>query len=246
MGITRGYPSTHGHSHVPSPNISYAVIRLINGGNIAPFFRGRSSTARRVMQIFLLFACYADPTLVRGFGFRPSLCSLAPQALEVEGNHCTLSDATPYPCCELSTAMWCSIFQHYWRYSRALKRAQTNHIRMYSAWSRLFVVPILLFIILYYSFNIQGSSLSELTEGFTMIIPLGLLILSRVLQIVITEQYIALVDRIRLTRLTAHDGHIYDQGQQERCAGRAKYIRRFLVSERFGNLIYGIVRRVHL
>ena len=152
------------------------------------------------MQIVLLFACYTDlalwcMALILG---RLYLC---PEELSGEGFQCINGEATPYLL--ILNLVWpgaafFSIFGGILVHSSELK---TNQIRMYSSWSRLFVVPILLLTIFYFYFNIQGLSVTETAQqkGMLLIDIIGLMALSRALQIVITEQYIALVDRIRLT-----------------------------------------------
>jgi hypothetical protein len=179
-------------------DFTYYMVRLVNGANITPFRRGRS-TARRIMQILLLVGCYLDLILwsmALVFG-KPSLC---PHEVAGEGFQCEGGQATPY----LLTlnlvwpgAAFFSIIGGIFVHSSELK---VNQIRMYSAWSRLFVIPIALFIFFYFYFNYRGLTSDEKgkTSAFMVEVAAGMVI-SRLVQIVVTEQYIALVDRIRLT-----------------------------------------------
>ena len=118
------------------------------------------------MQIFLIICLLCRPrTLVHGFSFRQTLClPQGPQALEVAGNTCSLSDATPYlltvnlawPCGAAFSALL-EVFSCTQASSKRIIFACMVH----GAGCLLYQY---FFAILYHSFNTQGSSLTEVSQ----------------------------------------------------------------------------------
>jgi hypothetical protein len=179
----------------------YYLVRLVNGANTQPLFGKKSTTARRVMQVVLFVSCCLDLvlfSLVLIFG-RIYLC---PHPNTGEGYQCAeRNESMPYLVTLMMVwpgAAFISSVGGIFIHSSQLK---TNWLRMYSAWSRLCTAPVILFIFFFFYFNfgeIDMEGAKKLTQQLLVNVA-GLMVVSRILQITITDQYIALAERIRWT-----------------------------------------------
>jgi hypothetical protein len=190
----------------------YLLLRLFFGANISPLGRQYGFYARRGMNVLLFVLCCGDLclfTLVAIIG-RLYLC---PPTETYHGTQQQCLDSQSNPYILLLIFVWpgAVLFSSIGGITILTSRLRAHFLRIYVSWSRMCFIPVLNFVVLFYSFNTERlrdfeKAVDRNDEGQGNAAQLRLLVnvsiiltLSRVIQIAIAEQFIAHVERMRWT-----------------------------------------------
>ena len=191
----------------------YLLLRLFFGANISPLGRQYGFYARRGMNVLLFVLCCGDLclfTLVAIIG-RLYLCPHTETYHGVQ-QQCLDSQSNPYILLLIFVWPGAVLFSSIGGITILTSRLRAHFLRIYVSWSRMCFIPVLNFVVLFYSFNTKRlgvffeKAVDSNDEGQGNAAQLRLLVnvsiiltLSRVIQIAIAEQFIAHVERMRWT-----------------------------------------------